>query len=144
MIPKVKSKETLWFPPVYSKEWKSVEETVRWSIEDIVKFIFNPNISRKYYEIAVNFLNFTLDNFPFGIKGKEIAKWIKENNISKATFYNRVLPKLISFGLFQRKRVHGEKGRVMILIPSKTFSLHLKKIAKEWESIIDTKKAEKK
>ncbi|NPA22051.1 MAG: hypothetical protein GXN92_00495, partial [Candidatus Micrarchaeota archaeon] len=77
-------------------------------------------------------------------KGKlyseQIALFIKENNISKATFYNRVLPKLRAFGVIKVEREFediNKKARKLKISISRTFGNYLMKIADSWLAIID-------
>ncbi len=128
----IPSKESLWFPPKDSKKWKTLDPDIRWELKDIIEHIFPTKYEEKYHEIALSFIQTLLKKQK--MFGEEIASWIKENNFSKATFYNKVLPKLVNFGLIKRERF----GKKLILSPSTTFSMILEKLAKEWRSIVKT------
>ncbi len=83
------------------------------------------------------------------LEGKEISNFIKENNISKATFYNRVLPRLKRVGMIkvERQTVISEKNkqkyRPMIVSLSKTFGNYITKIGESWLAIVDDARSRK-
>jgi hypothetical protein len=81
------------------------------------------------------------------MEGKEISEVIKNNNISKATFYNRVLPRLKRLGLIRIKRQteygNEKKYRHMKIEISKTFGNYLLKIADSWLAHVDDLKEQR-
>ena len=72
-----------------------------------------------------------------------MAEFLKANNISKATFYNRVLLRLKRVGMVKVERetlVNVEKKRKyrpMKISLSKTFGNYLMKIGDSWLAIVD-------
>lgn len=136
----VPGKETIWFPS--NEKWNSTKDTVRWELEDIIQHIYPKQYQLVYHAVALEIMRSLLEN-PNGIDGDMLGKWISEKKISKATFYNRVLPHLIDIGMIKRERIHGEKGRKMVLYPSERFSICLKKLCSEWTSQVDTARERK-
>jgi len=123
---------------------KVPDKEMRWELEDLLVFVFPKDIQETYNKVAKAFMESLLFNASAGINGDQIGAWLLENNFSKATFYNRVLPRLIDIGLVERKRVHGDTGRKMILYPSLSFGLYLQKMGSVWNEIINTARAKSK
>ena len=141
----VPSKFSFYLPPHYSKEvrtFQSDEETPTrnlWNVEEVLNFLFPKAFQPKYHSIAVLFINFLAERF--SITGEEIARFVKQNDISKATFYNRVLPKLKRSGMVKVERIAVEKGSSkrskMKISLSKTFGNYLNKIGDSWLAFVD-------
>jgi len=134
--------ESLWMPRHYGKEIKEkggLEEGIIWDIEDIVDFIFPKRYQPTYFKVASDFLHLLLKNEKV-TKG-EISKFLSENRYSRSTLENKIIPKLVRFGLIKREReIEGRlrKGRSLILSDSLTFTNYLKKIGNAWESQVMT------
>ena len=133
-----KTANSLYLPAHYSKElrkFQNEDETLSrniWPLEDILNFVFPKKYQPTYYNASLAFMRF--------LEEKErdkssISNFIKENNISKATFYNRVLPKLKRFGLIKVEREPGTKK--MKISISKSFGNYLMKIADSWLAYVD-------
>ena len=142
----IPSKFAFYLPPHYSKEIKKFEENEMptrnlWTLDEVVNFLFPKQYQPTYHNIAVSFLNYLIEKQT--LYGKEIAEFVKTNNISKATFYNKVLPKLKRAGMVkvERETVINEekkrKFRPMRISLSKTFGNYLNKIADSWLAIVD-------
>ena len=75
---------------------------------------------------------------------------MKGNGISKATFYNRVLPRLKRVGLVKVEREtiiameSKRKFRPMRISLSKTFGNYFMKIGDSWLAIVDDARTRKK
>ncbi len=142
----IPSKEALWLPP-YNKVKKFQDENERvtrnlFTLEEVIAFVFPPPYQKRYYEIGVKFIKELIKN-----KGKltsnEIVSFINSNKISKATFYNRVLPRMRRVGLIKIEREITQnlnatkKGRKLKIKISRTFGNYLLKIADSWLAIVD-------
>jgi len=144
----IPSDESLWMPRHYGKEIKDkggLEEEIIWSIEEVVDFIFPKSYQPKYYKVAVDFLNLVLANEKVG--KDEIGKFLKDNNYSRSTLENKIIPKLVRFGLLKREReIEGSlgKGRSLILSDSLTFTNYLTKIGHAWKSTVATARHKRK
>ena len=112
-----------------------------WSTEEVVNFIFSKKYQPKYYEIALGFLQLLAEKTQ--LNGEQISEYVKSNGISKATFYNRVLPRLKRVGMLKVERdtiVNVEskrKFRPMKISLSKTFGNYFMKIGDSWLAIVD-------
>ncbi len=143
----VPSNETLYLPAYNSAEirnFQDKEENITrnlWDIEEITNFIFPKKYQPKYYEIAINFLKLLAQKLT--LVGEDISVFVKSNNISKATFYNRVLPRIRKIGIIKVEREtivaqeSKRKFRPMIINISKTFGNYLMKIGDSWLAIVD-------
>jgi len=132
----IPSRKALYLPAHDSKEIRAFEVDGKlakniWPLAEVLRFIFPPQYQERYYEIAKAFLERMAQE---GVMTwKEIGPFLKEKGVSKATFYNRVLPKLRALGLIKGER----SGNLYRLSLSKTFSNYLYKIAESWEAFVD-------
>ncbi len=143
----VPSSESLYLPRYDSAElrpFQTNEETPTrnlWNLEEVTNFVFSKKYQPTYHEIAVKFLKLLTSKLQ--VSGKEVAEFLKANNISKATFYNRVLLRLKRVGMVKVERetlVNVEKKRKyrpMRISLSKTFGNYLMKIGDSWLAIVD-------
>ena len=152
----VPSSESVYLPRHDSPELRTFQDKNEgmtrntWSIEEVVNFIFSKKYQPKYYEIALGFLQLLADKPQ--LNGEQIAEFVKSNGVSKATFYNRVLPRLKRVGMVKVERdtiVNVEskrKFRPMKISLSKTFGNYFMKIGDSWLAIVDDarSKAERK
>ncbi len=150
----VPSSESVYLPPHNSPELRSFqdkEENITrnlWNLEEVVNFVFSRKYQPKYYEIAVGFLK-ELSGKMY-MEGADIGKFLSENGISKATFYNRVLPRLRRVGMIKVERetiVAREsmrKYRPMTVSLSKTFGNYFMKIGDSWLASVDDARSRKK
>ncbi len=137
----IKSRNALYLPPHDGKfisDKGGFDKNIIWNIEDIVDFIFPKIYQPKYNEIGIKFLNFVLTYEKIG--KEEISKFLKENNYSRSTLENKIIPKLVDFGLLKREREPSKsgKGRYLVLSDSLTFSNYLEKISSAWSMIVLT------
>ncbi len=145
----IPSDESLWLPRHYGKEVKEkggLEDEIIWSAEDVVDFIFPKAYQPKYYQVAVEFLNLVLENET--VTKEEIGEFLKQKNYSRSTLENKIIPKLVRFGLLKREREIEEgslgKGRSLILSDSLTFTNYLTKIGQAWKSQVLTSRHKRK
>jgi predicted transcriptional regulator len=135
-------------PRHYGKEIKDkggLEEDIIWSTGEVVDFIFPRAYQPKYHAISTDFINLVLENEKVG--KDEIGKFLKEKNYSRSTLENKVIPKLVRFGLLKREReIEGSlgKGRSLILSDSLTFTNYLSKIGHAWKSTVATARHKRK
>ena len=152
----VPSSESIYLPRHDSDELRSFQdknETITrnlWNAEELTNFIFSKRYQPKYYEVAFGYLRLLVEKTL--VSGEETAAYVKQNGISKATFYNRVLPRLKRVGMVKVERdtiVAAEskrKFRPMRISLSKTFGNYFMKIGDSWLAIVDDarSRAEKK
>ncbi len=150
----VPADESLYFPRYDSEELRNFqdkdEHSTRnlWTLDELTNFVFSKKYQQKYYEVATGFLK--LLNEKIQVNGDDIAQFIKENTISKATLYNRVLPRLRRVGMIKIERdtivalESKRKFRPMRITFSKTFGNYLLKIADSWLASVDEARGRKK
>ncbi len=150
----VPSSESIYLPAHYSEELRKFQDSDEnptrnlWKLDEVLSFIFSKKYQTKYYEVALEFMK-TLEEKAM-LDGSEIANFVSTKNISKATFYNRVLPRLKRVGMIKVERdtvVAAEskrKFRPMRITLSKTFGNYMMKIGDSWLAIIDDARTRKK
>lgn len=143
----VPSSESIYLPRHDSDELRSFQDKNEnltrnpWNIEELTNFIFSKKYQPKYFEIALGFLNLLSERTT--VSGEEIAAYVKGNDISKATFYNRVLPRLKRVGMVKVERdtvvavESKRKFRPMRISLSKTFGNYFMKIGDSWLAMVD-------
>ena len=83
------------------------------------------------------------------MEGTEIGGFVTKNSVSKATFYNRVLPRLKRVGMIkvQRETIIAKeslrKYRPMTVHLSKTFGNYMLKIGDSWLASVDDARSRK-
>lgn len=143
----VPSSESVYLPRYDSSELRSFQDKSEnptrniWDIEEVTNFIFSKKYQPKYYETGLNFLKLLCKKTK--LSGDEIAEFVKTNGVSKATFYNRVLPRLKRVGMVKVERdtvvavESKRKFRPMRISLSKTFGNYFMKIGDSWLAIVD-------
>jgi hypothetical protein len=143
----VPSSESIYLPRHDSDELRSFQDKNEnltrniWNVEELTNFIFSKQYQPKYYEIALGFLVLLYDRTQ--ITGEETAEYVRSRNLSKATFYNRVLPRLKRVGMVKVERdtivaiESKRKFRPMRISLSKTFGNYFMKIGDSWLALVD-------
>ncbi|VVC03991.1 Uncharacterised protein [Candidatus Bilamarchaeum dharawalense] len=143
----VPSSESIYLPRHDSHELRSFQDKNEnltrnaWNIEELTNFIFSKQYQPKYYEIALGFLKVLYEKTQ--MTGEETAAFVKTSGISKATFYNRVLPRLKRVGMIKVERdtivaiESRRKFRPMRISLSKTFGNYFMKIGDSWLALVD-------
>jgi len=143
----IRSKDSLYLPPHDGKfitDKGGLNKNIIWSAKDVIDFIFPEIYQPKYNEIAVKFINFVLEYEKTG--KEEISLFLKNNNYSRSTLENVIIPKLVRFGLLKREREQAKSGknRYLVLSDSLTFSNYLERIASAWNMIVLTARQKRK
>ena len=143
----VPSSESIYLPRHDSDELRSFQDKNEgitrnpWNAEELTNFIFSKRYQPKYYEIALGFIKLLCDKTI--VSGEETSGFVRSNSISKATFYNRVLPRLKRVGMIKVERdtlvsiETKRKFRPMRISLSKTFGNYFMKIGDSWLAIVD-------
>ena len=142
----VPSKESLWLSDVRKlrDEWH-YHKNVRLELDQVLALVFPPQYQAKYHEIALLFMKTLLHKTE--MRGADLGTFLKDNNFSKATFYNIILPRLKRVGMIktEREQYSHDKSKQKfyrkIVRPSTQFSVFWRHIAEEYESIVETAKA---
>lgn len=148
----IPSKESFYLPAHYSDEIRKFQDEHEnltrnlWNLKEVLNFIFPEKYQKTYNEIAVSFIGLVCQNLI--IEGNDISNFIREKGISKATFYNRVLPRLKRVGMLKVERTPVETGSSkkakMRITLSRTFGNYLNKISDSWLAVVDDAKTRKK
>ena len=150
----IPSKDSLYLPPHNSPELRNFQDGNEsltrntWSLEEVANFVFPKRYQQKYSEIALAFLQLALEKTT--LSGEDIGQFVSQNGISKATFYNRVLPRLKRVGMLKVERQtlialeSKRKFRPMTISLSKTFGNYLTKIGDSWLAIVDDARSKRK
>ena len=143
----VPSSESIYLPRYDSEEVRSFEDKDEritrnlWALDELTNFIFSKKYQPKYFDIARSFLKLLLEKVQ--ITGDETGEFVRTHNLSKATFYNRVLPRLKRVGMIKVERdtivatESKRKFRPMRISLSKTFGNYFLKIGDSWLALVD-------
>jgi len=141
----IPSSESLRFPEKGGRKFgnKIWDQSFRWKVEDLVEFLFPQERMPRFHETAVEYLKFILENGDTLEDGKK--EFCNQSGCAWGTLKKSIIPKLYRFGLITRTR------RVPITTSYKTngnrksyekeslrFSTMLRKMADEWESMVNT------
>jgi hypothetical protein len=149
----VPSSESLYLPAHNSEELRSFQDASEnptrnlWSMDEVANFVFSRKYQAKYHEVAIDFLKLLSEHTH--LDGAALSKFVSEKNISKATFYNRVLPRMRRVGMIKIERdtvvalESKRKFRPMRISLSKTFGNYLMKIGDSWLAIVDDARSRK-
>ncbi len=150
----IPSSKALYLPAYNSRELRNFQDDNEnltrnlWTLEEVINFLFPKEIQERYNETASLFLKELIKKVE--MNGEMTGNFISENKLSKATFYNRVLPKLKKSGLVKVERESitnketKRKYRPMIISLSKTFGNYLTKIADSWLAVVEDARYNKK
>lgn len=150
----VPASESIYFPRYDSEELRSFqdkdEQPTRnlWKLDEVINFVFSKKYQSKYHEVALAFMQLLYEKTH--LSGNELASFIQGKGISKATFYNRVLPRLKRVGMIKVERdtlvavESKRKFRPMRISLSKTFGNYLLKIGDSWLAVVDDARSQKK
>jgi len=138
----VPASESLWLPPHHGVELKrkgGLDKTVYWDVGEVVDFIFPRRYQPTYHRVACDFIRLVLDRD--WVTKKDIREFLAGHGYSKSTLENKIIPKLVRFGLLKREREITAglgKGRALILSESLTFSSYLERVAFAWNMLVST------
>jgi hypothetical protein len=149
----VPSSESIYLPPHNSPELRSFQDKNEnitrnlWRMEEVINFVFSKKYQPKYHEIAVAFMGELSGKI--SMEGGDLGAFLSARGISKATFYNRVLPRLRRVGMvkIERETVVAKeslrKYRPMKVSLSKTFGNYFMKIGDSWLACVDDARSSK-
>lgn len=150
----IPSKDALFLPAHNSPDIRSFQDESEvptknlWNLSEVVNFVFPKRYQPTYHEVAREFLAFLCEKTR--LSGSDISGFVASKGISKATFYNRVLPRLRRVGMIkvERKTIVAveskRKYRPMEISLSKTFGNYLTKIGDSWLAVVDDARSAKK
>jgi hypothetical protein len=146
--------EALWLPrhdavrEILRKQSNAFDEYgVEWSTADVLSFLFPPKYRAEQHKVAVAFVELLCENGG-AADFHAIGDFVTRTGASKATFYNKIVPRLKHAGLIEVKRPmrtggrESEKGPMAVQL-SETFHNYLFKLAKEWRRIVLTARSKR-
>lgn len=110
----------------------AIRMSTSWNIGDVLQFVFPRKYRESYYNVSNLFLAELLSKGG-SMSSSEIGDFVSKNTISKATFYNKVLPRLVRVGMIERHR--EPESQKMKVKWSSQFAIYLEKIAFEWKRL---------
>lgn len=139
--------ESLWLPPhdgVELRKKGGLDKTVYWDVGEVVDFVFPRHYQPVYHKVASDFIALILERD--WVTKKEIGEFLAKNKYSKSTLENKIIPKLVRFGLLKRQReitAGMGKGRALILSESLTFTNYMDRIGFAWNMLVSTSRKKK-
>jgi len=143
----IPSKESIYLPAHNSPEVRRFQDDNEngtrnvWQLAELINFVFPSKYQRVYNEIALKFMSKVVNKLT--LDSEDITGFVKESGISKATFYNRILPRLRRVGMIKLEREiesdlkATKKRRKMRISLSKTFGNYFSKIGESWLALVD-------
>jgi hypothetical protein len=143
----IPSNESIYLPAHNSPEIRRFQDDSEngtrnvWQLAELVNFIFPSKYQKVYNSIALKFISKVIEKLE--LNSEDISGFVKENGISKATFYNRILPRLRRVGMIKLEReIESDlkatrKRRRMRISLSRTFGNYFSKIGESWLALVD-------
>ena len=110
----------------------AVKTSTSWALEDVLQFVFPVEYRGSMHSAALQFLRLLRDSGG-SLASQQIGEFVQRSGVSKATFYNKVVPRLVRVGMVERNREPGSKK--MTVSWSNQFASYLEKIAFEWKRL---------
>ena len=149
-VPKgIPANESFWLPD-HSKVHEILDKTnpfdeygAEWDASDLMLFLFPKKYRETQHKFATQLVEFAIARGG-EIKFMELGDFVEQSGVSKATLYNKIIPRLIDAGMFERhrKNLGAETGPYRLEL-SQSFHNYLFKMAKEWRRMVATARAKK-
>ncbi|MFH0713973.1 MAG: hypothetical protein V1722_05365 [Candidatus Micrarchaeota archaeon] len=110
----------------------AIRSSTSWELGDVLQFVFPSKYRSAYHGVAVSFLK-ALQANNGSLTSSQIGEFVEKTKVSKATFYNKVLPRLVRIGMLDRNR--EPTSNKMTVKWSNQFAIYLEKIAFEWKRL---------
>jgi predicted transcriptional regulator len=145
IVPKgIPAEESFWLPD-HSKIHEILGKTnpfdefgAEWGVSDLMQFLFPRKYRETQHKFATQLLEFMIARGG-ELHYMELGDFVEKTGVSKATLYNKIVPRLIDVGMVERhrKKMDAEKGPYKLEL-SQSFHNYLFKMAKEWRRIVST------
>ncbi|MBD3262068.1 MAG: hypothetical protein GF334_10460 [Candidatus Altiarchaeales archaeon] len=141
----IKSKYALCFPEKGGRKFgnKIWDGGFRWSMEDLLEFLFPSHKMPVFHKLGVEYLKFLLEEGKNTENGKR--EFCRRKGYSMNTLRKNIIPKLYRFGLIHRSRKlpknvkwNIKSKRQSVEQESLQFSTMMRKMADEWEAMVET------
>lgn len=144
----IPTKKALYFPEKGGRKFgqKIWEPGFRWTTSDLIEFLFPRNKMPIFHEVAVEYVKFLLD----ADENTEDTKkeFCQKRGYSYITLRQHIIPKLYRFGLIHRSRELPRNVKWSIKSKRKSyeheslqFSTMMRKMADEWEQMVETSRS---
>ncbi len=114
------------------KKQGAIRTSTSWELVDLLQFVFPARYRSSYHSVAASFLA-ALQQNNGSLTSAQIGEFVEKTRVSKATFYNKVLPRLVRIGMLDRNR--EPTSNKMTVKWSNQFAGYLEKIAFEWKRL---------
>jgi hypothetical protein len=147
----IPSRHALYFPEKGGRKYglKIWDYSFRWSLDDLLDFIFPYEFSPVCHKIAVNYLDFIIEKGEVSYHDK--VEFCLKNNCSINTLTKNIIPKMYRFGLIHRTRELPKNTSWTLKSKRRSyehdslqFASFLRNIADEWEAITTTARVRRK
>ncbi len=98
----------------------------------IIQLVFPQKYQPILYAISLEFMELLLENKC--LDGKDIRRMLETKKFSKATFYNRVLPRLKLVGMIRAQKINGDTRKIYEI--NDEFSNFFEIVCMEYKKII--------
>ncbi|MEM4255497.1 MAG: hypothetical protein QXR53_04195 [Candidatus Norongarragalinales archaeon] len=151
VVPKgIPSEEAFWLPDhskiheIIGKNNPFDEFGVEWSASDLMLFLFPKKYRETQHKFATQLVELMIENGGT-LDYMQLGDFAERSGVSKATLYNKIVPRLLKAGLVERHRKNpeNEKGPYKLEL-SQSFHNYLFKMAKEWRRMVATARNRKK
>jgi hypothetical protein len=141
----IPTKESLHFPEKGGRKFgqKIWEQDFRWSMSDLMEFLFPTERMPIFHKVATEYLTFLLENGDNTEQGKK--EFCQKTGYSFLTLRKHIIPKLYRFGLIHRTRELPKNVKWNIKSKRRShekeslaFSTMIRKMADEWEEMVKT------
>ncbi|MEA3229384.1 MAG: hypothetical protein U9P44_00570 [archaeon] len=111
----VPSTECLWLDSLGEREceWQK-GFSLGLKLENILQLVFPKKYQPVYYDISLSFMRLVLSKRT--VFGSNVKEMLLDYNFSKATFYNKILPRLKSVGMIKvvkRKDAYSQSSKTL-------------------------------
>jgi hypothetical protein len=147
----IPSRHALYFPEKGGRKYaiKIWDYSFRWDMDNLTEFLFPAQYSPVCHKIAADYLRYLIEKGEVTYQGK--VEFCNQHNYSINTLNKQIIPKLYRFGLLHRTREFPTNARWSIKSKRRSyehestqFSSFLRKIADEWEAIVNTGRVKRK
>jgi hypothetical protein len=146
----IPTKESLHFPEKGGRKFgqKIWEQGFRWSTSDLMEFLFPSERMPIFHKVATEYVEFLLDNGDNTEQGKK--EFCQKTGYSFITLRKHIIPKLYRFGIIHRNREFPKNTAWNIKSKRRSyekeslaFSTMMRKLADEWEEMVNTARAKR-
>ena len=146
----IPTKQAMIFPEKGGRKFgqKIWDQGFRWSASDLMEFLFPNERMPIFHKVATEYVEFLLNNGDNTEQGKK--EFCQKTGYSFITLRKHIIPKLYRFGIIHRNREFPKNVRWNIKSKRRSyekeslaFSTMMRKLADEWEAMVNTARAKR-